>query len=253
MNGPNILIYLLLLALTIVNIVVPFSGAVTVTPLLAALTDTHRAIGIAAFYYFIGGGVIRAIFFWKDIRWEYVKRLLPGAVIGAVIGAFALIAISEVVVTVLLFGFVLYFLIQSIRAIWKTKNEEKKDGSYAKYSEGAIGILVGFLQGSGFSGSDLRNGYLYFRGLTVAEVHGVASVVGGFTFLAATLVRLGTHELTIPDLTIIMYLIPFLVIGTYVGKRIVHKLDRKYAQPISIFIMSLAFIAITIKLVNLLY
>lgn len=49
----DIAIYSILAASSILNIIVPISGSATVTPLIAALTDPHRALGLASFYFFL--------------------------------------------------------------------------------------------------------------------------------------------------------------------------------------------------------
>ena len=65
-------VYTVLLIFTFVNILIPISGTVTVTPLLALLTDPHSAIGLASFYFAIGS-TIRAI----KTRLAFIRDLFP--------------------------------------------------------------------------------------------------------------------------------------------------------------------------------
>ncbi len=244
----HILIYLILLTLAFINILVPFSGSVTVAPLLATLTTTHIAIGLTSFYFFIVC-LIRVAFFWKEIRWEYLKKFLPVSLSFGALGAFALIAIPETVVAILLAIFLLYFFIKAIQGGDRKENISKQH----KYTLGVVGAISGFLQGSGLSGSDLRNGYLYAEGLSLAQVHGTTAFIGGSTFLLATIIRLFTNQLQIPDLSIIFYLIPFLILVTYLGKKVIYRMNEKYSRILVIVIMGIALGSILIKLGKLLY
>jgi uncharacterized membrane protein YfcA len=240
----HVIVYFMLFLLTIVNIVVPFSGAVSTTPLLAVLTTTHNAIVISAFFYF-ASSLVRLSFFYRFVRWDYVRTLLPIVLCGAVLGALALIALPDTFATVILFCFVLYFFIATIRNKPKEKIYSKKRGAYVPL---AVGALSGFFQGSGFAGSDLRNGYLYAEGLSLSEVQGTASVIGGATFLTATIVRLCTHQIQIPDLMIVVYLLPVLILGTHLGKKAIVKLRKEYSQILVLLIMGIALLVIAHKL-----
>jgi hypothetical protein len=44
-------VFIILSVLTFVNILVPISDSVTITPLLALITDPHNAIGLVSFYF----------------------------------------------------------------------------------------------------------------------------------------------------------------------------------------------------------
>ncbi|MDD3531073.1 MAG: sulfite exporter TauE/SafE family protein [Candidatus Pacebacteria bacterium] len=223
------LIYGLLGLSTLVNIVVPFSGSATITPLLAMLVDPHRAIGIATFYFFLTAPP-RIFFFWENIQWQEIKTLLLPSVIAAFFGALALVIIPVrwLLVTILLFS--IYFLLKKLQIIPKAKWSHR-------YLDHFVGLFSGFLQGTGLAGSDLRNQYLYAQDLKIAEVHGTTAVIGGANFLVATIVRLNTGQLALPDITPLLYFFPVMVLATWLGKKALFKLPKKVSDALVIGIM----------------
>ncbi len=243
----NFWVYAALALTSLFNILIPISGSSTVTPFLAILTDPHTAIGLASFFFFLSA-VIRVFMFRKAIRWKYVKNLLPLSLIGAVIGALALVKINPLLLLAIIFIFVAYFLSKKIRSL--RKNEENPVSKLGVHS---IGLLSGFLQGTGLAGSDLRNGYLYSQKLTLAEVHGTTALLGGTNFLIATIVRLMTEQITLPNLIPLFYVFPFIVVGSYLGKKILYKMDKKATDRLIILIMVLILLFLAFKILNLIF
>lgn len=214
---------------TVLNIVIPISGSAIVTPLLALLTDPHRAIGIASFFFFLSA-LARIFFFRENIRWYEIKVLLIPSVIAAFLGALALVAIPAHWLLIIVLLFSVYFLLKKLHIVPDRKGPNK-------LLDHIIGLISGFLQGTGLAGSDLRNQYLYARNLNLAEVHGTSSLIGGSNFLVATLVRLYTGQLTFTDVTPLFYLLPIIVIATWLGKKVLFKLPKKTSDLIVLSIM----------------
>lgn len=91
-DGP---IYLVLAFLTFLNIIVPLSGSSTQTPLIATLTgDSHYAITLSSWLLMISCAMISFIFR-KDIRKDYLWKLLPTSVTGSIVGALLLIQLPN--------------------------------------------------------------------------------------------------------------------------------------------------------------
>src|SRR3989338_256122 len=113
-------VYFVFALTSLINIIVPISGSSTITPFLAILTNPHIAIGLASFYFFLSA-VVRIFIFRRDIKWKYVKKLLPLSFIGAIIGAFALIKINPLALLIIIFIFVLYFFYKKIKTLKEDK------------------------------------------------------------------------------------------------------------------------------------
>lgn len=235
-----VLIYGLLGLSTLVNIIVPITGSATVTPLLAMIVDPHRALGMATFVFFLSAPP-RVFFFWKNIQWREVKVLLLPSAIAAFIGAFALVIIPARWLLILILLFSIYFLLKKLHIIPKSE----KPSHLVDY---VVGLLSGFLQGSGLSGSDLRNQYLYAQDLKIAEVHGTTALIGGTNFLIATLVRLYTGQLALPDIPLLLYLFPVIFFATWLGKKALYKIPQKISDRIVIGVMTAVILIFAYKI-----
>jgi len=214
---------------TLLNIIVPVSGSSVVTPLLALLTDPHRAIGIVSAF-FVMSGIVRTFTFRSSIRWSEVRVLRLPSVIAATFGAFALVTIPTPWLLLIILAFSAYFLLKKLGVIPKGKGPSSLMNHF-------VGVLSGFLQGTGLTGSDLRNQYLYAHDLSIAEVHGTTSLIGTSNFLMATVVRLYTNQLSLPDITPLLYLFPIVLLATWAGKHMLFKVPAKISNYIIIGVM----------------
>jgi uncharacterized protein len=239
-----IIIYIILGCSTFLNIVVPISGSSTVMPLLATLTDPHRAIGLASFFFLLAG-IIRIFFFRKNIIWHEVRGLLPVSLLMAFVGSYSLLAINEKILLLIILLVTSYFFVKKIRNMNDDRNQKKDHCLYRP----AVGIFSGFLQGAGFPGSDVRNSYLYSRGLTLSELHGTSSFIGTSIFSLATIVRLSTGQLTVSDISPFMYLFPIMIVATYVGRHVLHKMNKRISNIVILLVMAVSIIIIGIKII----
>ena len=242
----NIFVYLVLTILTFVNIIIPISGSAVVTPFLALLADPHRAIALASFYFMLGG-MIRVLIFRKEIQFNHVKALLPISLITAAIGALSLLPINPEILLWIIFLFTAYFLYKAIKQHFKSE----KISSVNRLTVAAVGLLSGFLQGTGLSGSDLRNNYLYSQKLSLVQVHGTTALIGAANFLTATIIRLLTSQTTVADLTPLIYVLPFMVFATWLGRHTLYRIDRKYADWIIILVMAAITFFLILKILKI--
>lgn len=243
-----LLIGLLLGVLTVLNILAPVSGSATVTPLLTALVGAKDAIAVATLFFLLAS-IPRVYLFRKYIRWDIVKTLWPISIIGAVLGSLLLINVSEIIVTLIVLGFLLYFLYQKSAAVLKkTARAEKMP---TKLGVGFIGLFSGALQGTGLAGSDLRNSYLLSRGLSISHLHGTTAIIGGSNFLFASISRGVTGELTLEMALPVLALFPIIVLATYIGRHITLKLSKPWQDGLALLVMVVALVMITVSLVSL--
>ncbi len=231
LSAQTLLISGLLGLSTVLNIIVPVSGSAIVTPLLAMLVDPYRAIGIASFFFFLSA-IPRIFFFRKSIQWQEIRTLLLPSGIAAFFGALALVVVPVRWLLIIILLFSLYFLLKKLHIIPQTKKP-------SRFLDYVVGLFSGFLQGTGLAGSDLRNQYLYAQDLNIAEVHGTTALIGGTNFFVATVVRLYTNQLVLPDITPLLYLFPIIIIATWLGRKILFKLPKKVSDGIVIGIMTI--------------
>ncbi|MHB8660518.1 MAG: sulfite exporter TauE/SafE family protein [Minisyncoccota bacterium] len=238
----HFLIYGVLGVTTFINIVVPISGSAIVTPLLALLTDPHQAIGIVSAF-FVMSGIVRTFTFRASIQWSEIRVLLLPSVIAAAVGAFTLVAIPEEWLLVIILLFSLYFLFKKLRIIPKRKRPSSVLNHF-------IGLLSGFLQGTGLAGSDLRNQYLYAQDLSIAEVHGTTSLIGTSNFFIATLTRFYAGQLTLPVIEPLLYLLPVVIFAIWLGKRALYKIPQKISDRIVIGVMVVVVLSLAYEILS---
>ena len=142
-----------------------------------------------------------------------------------------------------------YFLYKKIRDIKGIKKIE--NNKFNKFLVFPVAALSGFFQGAGIGGgSDIRNGYLYSKQYSLAQVHGTTTIIGGLNFFIAISIRLISGSVTIPNLLPLLYVLPFMVIATYYGKRVLHKMDKRIANFIIIAIMIVITIFLGIDIIK---
>jgi uncharacterized membrane protein YfcA len=240
------LIAILLGIFTFINILAPVSGSATVTPVLTGLVGAKDAVAVATVFFFLTC-IPRVYLFRKYIRWNIVKQLWPISIIGALCGGFIFAGVPEQVIAIIIFCFLAWFLYQKAIASFGKKKKEKKP---TKHGVMFVGFLSGALQGTGLAGSDLRNGYLLSKGLTIPEIHGTTALIGGSNFLFASLVRLQSGDLTVHMALPILALFPVIVLATWVGRHATLKMPKVWQDRISLGIMIFAMVMIVKELLK---
>jgi len=224
---------------TVLNIIFPISGSATVTPLLAMLTDPHRAIGLAVFYFFLSS-VVRFFFFRKYIIWEEARHLIIPSAVAVLVGSLSLIAIPPLFLYIIVLISAVYFLLKKLKLLSLGNNN--------KHTASFVGVASGFLQGAGLAGADLRNTYLYSQGLSISQVHGTTTIIAITNFFIATIVRLFTDQLDVVDLSPVLLTLPFMILGAGVGKYLLNKISRKLSDIIVTSIMVVIVITLSYKI-----
>ena len=118
----------------------------------------------------------------------------------------------------------------------------KSKKTATKHGATFIGLLSGALQGTGVSGADLRNGYLYSKGLSVQHIHGTTAWIGMANFAFASGVRLVSGDLTLAMAWPILATFPIIVLATYVGRHVALKVPKRL-QDITILVVMIIALA----------
>lgn len=233
--------------LTFLNILAPVSGSATVTPLLAGIVGAKDAVAVATLFFLLTC-IPRVYLFRSYIRWDIVRTLWPISIIGAVVGGFIFVGISEIVITLTITVFLLLFIFQKIIALRFNENRMQKKPT--KHGVAFVGFISGALQGTGIAGSDLRNGYLLSRGLTMQALHGTTAIIGGSNFIFANSVRVASGELTWPMAWPVLALFPVIILATYFGRHVTLRLPKVWQDIIALFVMLVALITLVSTLIK---
>lgn len=242
------MIYIAVAFLSFLNIIIPLSGSSTQTPLIAALTgDSHYAIAVSGWLLMISCGMT-AFIFRNDIRRDYLWKLSPTSVIGSVLGALTLIQLPNWLVTSVLFFLAVHFLYKKVlHLLNKNKQKEEKKKAHHLMSS-AVGLLSGFLQGTGLSGASVRTNFLYSENLKIEEVRGTSNILNFFIFAVASIIRFSEHQIVFIDMfkwTLIFT--PILLISVYLGRKVLIKLSDKVKDSIVILTMIYIIVKLLMK------
>lgn len=226
---------------TFLNIIVPVFGSSTVTPIMAGFVGPKDAIAVATVFYCIVN-IPRVYLFRKYTDWKLVRQLLPASLIGALIGSIFLVGINKFLVSIIILVFLLYFIYKKVRSIFGSEQKQEKPAT--KHSSTFIGLLSGMLQGTGVSGADLRNSYLYSKGLTVQHIHGTTAWIGMMNFAFASGVRVVAGDLTFAMAWPILATFPFIVLATYLGRHFSLKIPKRVQDYIVLVVMLIALVSL---------
>ena len=241
MGGSTVIVLVILTVLTFLNILVPISGSVTVTPILTFVVDPHTAIGLASILFFLSG-IVRVVFFRKNIIWNEIRLLVFPSAVASGVGALTVGYVPTKWLFLALFFATLYFFLKKIGVF------AKRNARPLRRLQGVgTGILSGYLQGTGLAGSDMRNAYLMANGLGIEAVHGTSSLLGLVIFAVATLVRLETKQLEVADAIPMVLLFPAIVLATLLGRKVLLVLSEKAKSRIIIFVMGASVILLGYK------
>ena len=232
----------LLAAITIFNIIVPAFGSSTVTPIMAGFVGAKNAIAVATVYYCISN-IPRVYAFREYTDWKLIRQLLPASLIGALIGSTVLVGVNPHIVAIVVLAFLLYFMAKKVHAMFGA-NTAKKPKKINKHGAIVIGTMSGALQGSGLSGADLRNGYLYSKGLSVQQIHGTTAWIGMLNFAFASIVRVVAGDLTFAMAWPILALFPIIVLATFLGRHLSLKVPKRIQDYIILTIMFVALVSL---------
>ena len=112
-----------------------------------------------------------------------------------------------------------------------------------------MSLVSGFLQGTGLgSGGGLRKQYLLAENLSLAEMNGTTSFISALILLSSVVVRLNTEQVTINQLTPVLYLIPVMIIATLLGRTVLKKINKRMANIIILITMLVITVAFGYKL-----
>jgi uncharacterized protein len=237
--------YLLLAAflaiITFLNIIVPAFGSTTVTPIMAGFVGAKDAIAVATVFYCIVN-IPRVYFFRKYTDWKLVRHLLPASIVGALIGSIFLVGIDTFLISILLLLFLMYFIYKKLVSMYG--NQPQAERKITRHGATFIGLLSGTLQGTGVSGGDLRNSYLYSKGLTAQHIHGTTAWIGMINFASASGVRVVSGDLTFAMAWPVLATFPFIVLATYIGRHYSLKIPKRAQDYIVLTVMLIALISL---------
>lgn len=208
---------------------VPSLG-IFVVAIMASIFPTKESVGILL-PMLIAADIIAVIYYRRTVIWKHLVSLIPWVLIGIVSGYFVLEHIENDALSLLL-----GLLILSLIALQLLKDKVEKVLQF-RYTHSPIfhtmlGILAGFTTMVGNAAGAIMAIYLFSKGSQKREFVGT----NAWFFLSVNLIKVPFSAslglITANTLLFNAYMVPAILIGAWIGIKILPRIPQRYFQII---------------------
>ena len=196
--------------------------AILVVPLIAMVFPAKESVG-ALLPMLITGDVLAVIYYRQHAQWGQLIKLVPGVAAGMLIGSMFLAQLDNESMRIFLAFFVLLLLVIEGITRCLNLNEFKRLRVVAIL----IGTMAGFGTTVGNSAGPIMGIYLIMMGLDKIQIMGT----GAWFFLIVNTSKLPIfiyHDMIDAEkLWFFAFMLPFIVLGTYFGRRLLTVLSQR--------------------------
>ncbi len=175
------------------------------------------------------GDIIAVIYYRKSVVWKYLLSLTPSVIVGIIVGYFFLLKVNNEFLALIL-GILILTLIflQLIKDRIEVGLNEKLQNS--SFFTGSMGALAGFATMIGNVAGAIMAIYLLAKELPKKEFIGT----GAWFFLIVNVIKVPFYiHLTMITTDSLIYnsiLIPFILLGGFVGIKVIRYIPQKVFQ-----------------------
>ncbi|NBI29992.1 sulfite exporter TauE/SafE family protein [Chengkuizengella marina] len=208
---------------------VPSAGIFFVV-ILAAIFPAKESVGILL-PMLIVADIVAVTYYRKTVIWRYLVKLIPWVFSGIIIGFFVLRSITDDELSLLL-GIIILGLI--FLHISKSKLESWLQSNFTESSVflNLLGILAGFTTMVGNAAGAIMSIYLLTKGLKKNEFIGT----GAWFFISVNVIKIpffvSIGLITPATLIFNAWMIPAILIGTWLGIKFLPRIPQKHFQII---------------------
>jgi len=196
--------------------------AILVVPLIAMVLPAKESVG-ALLPMLIVGDILAVVYYRQHAQWGQLVKLVPGVATGILLGAMFLARLDNESMRLFLGVFVLLLLVIEGITRYLNLNEFKRLRAVAIL----VGIMAGFGTTVGNAAGPIMGIYLVMMGLDKKQLMGT----GAWFFLIVNTSKLPIfiyHEMIgIDTLQFFAYMLPFVILGTFLGRRLLKVLSQK--------------------------
>ncbi len=197
---------------------------IVVVALFVIVYDAKAQTGILL-PMFIAGDVLAVIYYKRHVKWQYLAKFLPAMIIGLVIAAFIGERLPAESFKRWLGGVVLISVLIMFWWEFQDKNHIPNNWLFA----GLAGIAAGFATMIGNLAGAFANMFFLATRLPKNEIIGTAA----WLFFIVNLIKVPIHifsweTINWETLKIDLYLLPAIIIGFWVGLKIVSWINEEY-------------------------
>jgi uncharacterized membrane protein YfcA len=236
----NFIILVLIIALLIGLSKGGFGGPVPVsliTPLLSQIMPASQAVGLVLPLLLIGD-IIALRIYWKQWDIRYVKLMLPLAIIGIIVGGALLLRLADtnqdLLLRRILGAFTLVFVLYKVGSDW-FKNVEYEPRDWHGY-------LAGYASGFGSAlanvGSPPFTAYMLLQEVSPTIFMGTTTLFFAIiNLLKLPITLLSSNVLNVHLLLSILWVIPVIPVGSWLGRRFVQWVDPKIFERLMLVLL----------------
>lgn len=184
----------------------------------------------------IAGDVLALIYYRQHAQWGQLVKLVPGVAAGMLIGGMFLARLDNESMRIFLGVFVLLLLALEGTARFLNLTKFKRWRTVAFL----IGIMAGFGTTVGNAAGPIMGIYLIMMGLDKKQLMGT----GAWFFFIVNLSKLPifvyNDMIGLGTLRFFAYMLPFVIVGTFIGRRLLTALSQKLFNYLVLFFAGLS-------------
>jgi uncharacterized protein len=230
-----------------------FGGPVPValiTPLLSQVMPASQAVGLVLPLLLVGDLIALRIY-WRQWDIQRVRMMLPWAIVGVIIGGALLIILAENKQDLLLRRILGVFTL--VMVLYKVGSDTLKTVEYQPRNW--HGYLAGWASGFGSAlanvGAPPYTAYMLLQNVSPTSFMGTTSLFFAIVnFLKLPITLLSSNVLNLQLLASILWVIPVIPVGSWLGKRFVARVNPKIFERMMLallFLMSLYLLFAPVK------
>ena len=186
----------------------------------------------------IAGDVFAILFYGKHANWSYIYRMIPPALIGICLGAWAMTWLDGTVYKPLIGGIILILVVLQIMRVWKPHWFDNVPQS--KWFAWSMGSLAGTTTMMANAAGPVFGLYLLAIGLPKLEFVGTAA----WFFLLINVTKIpfswGLGLIRMDTLWMNLLLLPLVAFGLWSGRKLVERLSQKVFDSLILSITAIA-------------
>lgn len=181
----------------------------------------------------------------RHTDWKYISKLLPWMIIGILVGVWFGKDISEVLFKK---SMAILIVVTVISMIWWERNPNKSVPSHWTFA-GSIGLMAGFTTMVGNLAGAFSN--VYFLAMRLKKEIFIGTSAWLFLIINAFKIPFHVflwHTISWESLLINLLLCPFLIVGFFVGIKLVKQIQEDRYRKLILYLTGLASVVILVSL-----
>lgn len=232
MESPLLLIFIgIFIGLVKGGVTGPIGGAV-ILPLLSQTMSVPEAAGITL-PLLIVGDMFAVRFYWREWDWSLIRRLLPAAIIGIVVGITMLATLSDVVLRRILGIFTIGIVVYKVAQDSLKRLEYQPRNWHAYFA----GFTSGLTSGIANLGGPPMTAYLLLQKLEPTAFVGTMTLFFTIVNLIKVPGFVGAGFINLPKLISIAWVIPLIPLGVWIGRRAIGWVNRLWFERAMIVLL----------------